>query len=239
MGRLAGQGDGPGQRLAHPRPPPRTRPGGTAAPDTAAGERHRHDRLPASRRAERGRRAHRSRAVTRAHGQGQGAVARAGAAAGAGQRRTARRRAAPGGTDGAAPEPRARVLPAGACGARERRPGARVLVRAAGRVLDRVLRRAAPARLARYGPDEAGHLDTWAGLARSCGWWWPGEEVCVVVDRPQAIRTEPVPGTPHDRIRLRPGGVRYRDGWQPPLGGAGADPGRRAGAGLDWIGNGK
>ncbi len=79
--------------------------------------------------------------------------------------------------------------------------------------------------LARYGPEEAGHLDTWADLARSCGWWWPGEEVCVVVDRPQTIRTEPVPGTPHDRIRLRPGGVRYRDGWQPLRGGAGAEPG--------------
>ncbi|MFF4894584.1 DUF6745 domain-containing protein [Micromonospora chersina] len=71
--------------------------------------------------------------------------------------------------------------------------------------------------LARYGPDEAEHLDAWAGLARSCGWWWPGEDVCVVVDRPQVIRTEPVSGTVHDQIRLQPRGVRYRDGWQPLL----------------------
>ncbi|MEU4370881.1 DUF6745 domain-containing protein [Micromonospora chersina] len=71
--------------------------------------------------------------------------------------------------------------------------------------------------LARYGPDEAGHLDTWADLARSCGWWWPGEEVCVVVDRPAVIRTEPVAGTAHDQIRLQPRGLRYRDGWQPVL----------------------
>ncbi|WP_405431772.1 DUF6745 domain-containing protein [Micromonospora sp. NBC_00617] len=71
--------------------------------------------------------------------------------------------------------------------------------------------------LARYGPDEAAHLDVWAGLARSCGWWWPGEDVCVVVNRPQEIRTEPVPGTAHDQIRLSPRGVRYRDGWQPLL----------------------
>jgi hypothetical protein len=72
--------------------------------------------------------------------------------------------------------------------------------------------------LARYGPDEAEHLDVWAALARSGGWWWPGEDVCVVVDRPQAVRTAPVPGTVHDQIRLDRRGVRYRDGWQPLLG---------------------
>ncbi|MGC4892283.1 DUF6745 domain-containing protein [Micromonospora sp. DT31] len=71
--------------------------------------------------------------------------------------------------------------------------------------------------LARYATDEAGHLDTWADLARSCGWWWPGEDVCVVVERPLSIRTEPVRGTPHDQIRLTTDGVRYRDGWQPLL----------------------
>ncbi|MFG1677007.1 DUF6745 domain-containing protein [Micromonospora sp. NPDC049282] len=71
--------------------------------------------------------------------------------------------------------------------------------------------------LAGYRPDQADHLDSWAGLARSCGWWWPGEDVCVVVDRPREIRVEPVPGTAHDQIRLRPHGVRYRDGWQPRL----------------------
>ncbi|MEV0425693.1 DUF6745 domain-containing protein [Micromonospora sp. NPDC050495] len=71
--------------------------------------------------------------------------------------------------------------------------------------------------LARYGPDEAEHLDAWAGLARSCGWWWPGEDVCVVVDRPREVRTEPVPGAVHDQVRLQPRGVRYRDGWQPLL----------------------
>ncbi|MEV4481498.1 DUF6745 domain-containing protein [Micromonospora coxensis] len=71
--------------------------------------------------------------------------------------------------------------------------------------------------LARYGPDETEHLHTWADLARSCGWWWPGEDVCVVVDRPQTVHTEPVSGTPHDQIRLQPDGLRYRDGWQPHL----------------------
>ena len=54
-------------------------------------------------------------------------------------------------------------------------------------------------------------------LARSCGWWWPGEDVCVVVDRPELVRTEPVPGTWHEEIRLKRDGVRYRDGWHPLL----------------------
>lgn len=71
--------------------------------------------------------------------------------------------------------------------------------------------------LARYGPDDLDHLGHWADLARSCGWWWAGEDVCVVADRPEAARTEPVPGSWHGEVRLRPGGVRYRDGWQPLL----------------------
>lgn len=72
--------------------------------------------------------------------------------------------------------------------------------------------------LARYGPDEAEHLGQWAALARSCGWWWPGERVCVVVERPAMIGTEPVPGAWHDEVRLDRRGVRYRDGWQQPAG---------------------
>jgi hypothetical protein len=71
--------------------------------------------------------------------------------------------------------------------------------------------------LAKYPPAEAAHLGEWAALARSCGWWWPGEDVCVVVDRPETVRAEPVPGRWHDEVRLQRGGVRYRDGWLPPL----------------------
>jgi hypothetical protein len=58
--------------------------------------------------------------------------------------------------------------------------------------------------LARYRPEDLDHLGYWAGLARSCGWWWPGEEVCVVVDRPGLARAEPLPGTWHDEVRRRP-----------------------------------
>jgi hypothetical protein len=72
-------------------------------------------------------------------------------------------------------------------------------------------------RLVRYGPDELDHLGYWAALVRSCGWWWPGEDVCVVVDRPERVRTEPVAGTWHDEVQLRRDGVRYRDGWHPLL----------------------
>jgi hypothetical protein len=71
--------------------------------------------------------------------------------------------------------------------------------------------------LARYQPDDLDHLDHWAALARSCAWWWPGEDVCIVVDRPEMARTEPLPRTWHDEVRLRPDGIRYRDGWHPLL----------------------
>lgn len=69
--------------------------------------------------------------------------------------------------------------------------------------------------LAGYRPADEDHLDEWATLARSGGWWWPGEGVCVVVERPETIRTEPVPGAWYDEVRLRRDGVHYRDGWRP------------------------
>lgn len=63
---------------------------------------------------------------------------------------------------------------------------------------------------------DAARLDLWATLARSCGWWWPGEELCVIAERPVSVRTEPVPGGAHGELRLHdPHGpaVRYADGW--------------------------
>jgi hypothetical protein len=68
--------------------------------------------------------------------------------------------------------------------------------------------------LARYGR----LVDRWAALIRSCGWWWPGEDRCVMVERPVRLSTEPVPGAWHDEVRLHhePGrpAVEYRDGWR-------------------------
>jgi hypothetical protein len=75
--------------------------------------------------------------------------------------------------------------------------------------------------LAHVPADDAEHLDDWATLARSCGWWWPGEQVCVVVERPAVINTEPVPGGWYEQQRLRHGSafpIAYRDGWRPPIG---------------------
>jgi hypothetical protein len=67
--------------------------------------------------------------------------------------------------------------------------------------------------LARFSAPEAARLDDWATIARSTGWWWPGEKVCVVVARPARIDpvplredAVPVPTTPV---------VVYRDGWRP------------------------
>ena len=51
--------------------------------------------------------------------------------------------------------------------------------------------------LAQYRPHDAEQLDVWAALARAAGWWWPGEDVCVLVERP---------------ARIGPRRVGYRDG---------------------------
>lgn len=53
----------------------------------------------------------------------------------------------------------------------------------------------------------------WVTLARSCGWWWPRENLCVITERPLVLRTEPV----DDRdLRLHSAdgpAVAYPDGW--------------------------
>jgi Domain of unknown function (DUF6745) len=74
--------------------------------------------------------------------------------------------------------------------------------------------------LDRFPADDAEHLDDWAALARSCGWWWPHEQACVVVDRPAVIDTEPVPDDWYEQRRLRQSNespIMYRDGWRPPI----------------------
>jgi hypothetical protein len=74
--------------------------------------------------------------------------------------------------------------------------------------------------LAQYSPVDDRQLDVWATLARSCGWWWPGETVCVVVERPAVIRVERVPGGHHEQVRPRRDdgpAIEYRDGWCPDV----------------------
>jgi hypothetical protein len=69
---------------------------------------------------------------------------------------------------------------------------------------------------ARFSAADTAHLELWAALARSCGWWWPREDVCVLSDRPQEIHTEPIAGSAYGEIRLHNAegpAVRYPDGW--------------------------
>jgi hypothetical protein len=56
--------------------------------------------------------------------------------------------------------------------------------------------------LVRYHPADARPLERWGELARSTGWWWPGEDRCVMAGRPVLLHTEPVrDGTP-GQLRL-------------------------------------
>lgn len=67
----------------------------------------------------------------------------------------------------------------------------------------------------RFDPDDALELDLWATLARSCGWWWPRDGVCVVAERPLVLRTERVED-PYGLVRLHHGtgpAVAFPDGW--------------------------
>jgi hypothetical protein len=67
----------------------------------------------------------------------------------------------------------------------------------------------------RFAPAEGAQLELWAALARSCGWWWPRENVCVVAERPLVVRTEPLPPD-YGEARLHNGNgpaMAFPDGW--------------------------
>ncbi|MEV7008852.1 DUF6745 domain-containing protein [Streptosporangium sp. NPDC051022] len=65
-----------------------------------------------------------------------------------------------------------------------------------------------------FAPERLRRLDLWAAVARSCGWWWPREDVCVVSERHVAVHTE-VCGDDGEVWLHRPDGpaMRYADGW--------------------------
>ncbi|GAB2972726.1 DUF6745 domain-containing protein [Saccharothrix stipae] len=70
--------------------------------------------------------------------------------------------------------------------------------------------------LARYHARDAEQLALWATIARSCGWWWPRQDVCVITERPTAVVTEPVPGSERGELRLHNEtgpAVTFPDGW--------------------------
>ncbi|MFI6497780.1 DUF6745 domain-containing protein [Nonomuraea typhae] len=53
-----------------------------------------------------------------------------------------------------------------------------------------------------------GELAPWAQLARSCGWWWPLEDRCVIAERPVSIRLR------DGRLHSGTGpAVTFPDGW--------------------------
>jgi hypothetical protein len=63
--------------------------------------------------------------------------------------------------------------------------------------------------LARFPRPEEEQFEDWVTLARSCGWWWPANTTCVVVERP---------ATQHSM-------VTYRDGYTPNSSAAAPAPG--------------
>ena len=71
--------------------------------------------------------------------------------------------------------------------------------------------------LVSYGAPGNEWLDCWCTLARSCGWWWPFERVCVVAERPAIVRVEEVPGAkPGPIVPHCPDGpaIVFPDGWE-------------------------
>jgi hypothetical protein len=67
----------------------------------------------------------------------------------------------------------------------------------------------------RFSPGEHAQWELWATLARSCGWWWPGDDVCVVAERPATVHTERVEPSDIGQRRLHHGdrpAIEFRDG---------------------------
>ncbi|MEU4231269.1 DUF6745 domain-containing protein [Nonomuraea sp. NPDC026600] len=65
-----------------------------------------------------------------------------------------------------------------------------------------------------FTPEQTRLLDLWAAVARSGGWWWPREGVCVVSERPVAVRTEVWGDAGEVRLHCADGpAIRYADGW--------------------------
>lgn len=65
-----------------------------------------------------------------------------------------------------------------------------------------------------FDPDQTRLFELWAAQARTCGWWWPREHVCVISERPVTVRTEV--GSDLGAVRLHDAdgpAVRYADGW--------------------------
>jgi hypothetical protein len=65
-----------------------------------------------------------------------------------------------------------------------------------------------------FTPEQTRQFDLWATVARSCGWWWPREGVCVISERPVALHTEVCGDDGEVRSHRADGpATRYSDGW--------------------------
>ncbi|MFC4111602.1 DUF6745 domain-containing protein [Nonomuraea zeae] len=65
-----------------------------------------------------------------------------------------------------------------------------------------------------FTPGQERQLDLWTTVARSSGWWWPADGVCVVSERPVVLRTEIAGDDGEVRLHCADGpAVRYADGW--------------------------
>ncbi|MEV0589834.1 DUF6745 domain-containing protein [Nonomuraea cavernae] len=65
-----------------------------------------------------------------------------------------------------------------------------------------------------FTPEQTRRLDLWAAVTGICGWWWPREDVCVISERPVALRTEVWGDDGEVRPYCADGpAVRYSDGW--------------------------
>ncbi|WP_245819862.1 DUF6745 domain-containing protein [Rhodococcoides yunnanense] len=56
--------------------------------------------------------------------------------------------------------------------------------------------------LVTFGYEDVVLLDVLSVLTDSTGWWWAFDGVCVMSERPTALRTEPTPGGVHNQRRL-------------------------------------
>ncbi|WP_329079763.1 MULTISPECIES: DUF6745 domain-containing protein [unclassified Streptosporangium] len=65
-----------------------------------------------------------------------------------------------------------------------------------------------------FTPEQSRRFDLWATVVRSCGWWWPHEDVCVISERPVAVHTEVSGDDGQVRLHCADGpALRYADGW--------------------------
>ncbi|WP_347593071.1 DUF6745 domain-containing protein [Acrocarpospora sp. B8E8] len=66
-----------------------------------------------------------------------------------------------------------------------------------------------------FAAEQSRQLELWATAARSCGWWWPQRDICVVSERPVTIRTEVWGDNGEVRLHAPDGpAIRYADGFE-------------------------